>query len=237
LSAGKREYALGAAQPVDGYANGWRINSYCKVARMAFVPQHAANLALITSAVGALAMLLLTLGLRFPRSLLRRGASVAITEQIGLQAREVPAGAVRYGALTAAAWGVTVELLGAFMFAPRFGAVVGPLTFLLVLTGIGVRRLVLVGATGLAVVPLLYLIAPVSQSGGAAFFFSQDHLAAHWIAAGAILALAGAAGLQAHGLRSQHRRGRPRSPSHSDAGAQARVDAAEPQREHPVVTT
>jgi hypothetical protein len=169
---------------------------------MAFAPQGAADLALVLSAVAAVAMLLLALGARLPARILRRrpsaGLAVPLAETV---VADVPGGAFRYTLLTAAACGLAVELFGVLVFAPRFGALAGPVAFLLVLTGIGVRRLVLLAAVGMAIVPLLYLTRPVSRQGGAAFSFAIDHLWGHWIAAGAICAILGAAFLQARGLR------------------------------------
>jgi hypothetical protein len=123
-----------------------------------------------------------------------------------------------------------VELLSAFAFAPRFGAVVGPLTFLLVLVGIGVRRLVFSASLAVATVPLLYLASPASRAGGSAFSFSVDHLAAHWIAAGATCAMLGAGFLQARGIRaSATARGESRSRVTHTAGGQREATAPRQQ--------
>jgi arabinofuranan 3-O-arabinosyltransferase len=226
------EHPLGPAQPIDGYANGWRIGAACVSARMAFAPQATANLAFVISAVAALLMLLLVLGVRLPMRILQRlrrpaPAPAPPAEPV---VGEVTGAAFRYGLLTAAAAGLAVELFGALVFAPRFGAVAGSVMFLLVLTGIGVRRLVLLASVGLVVVPILYLTGPVSRQGGSGFYFSLDHLAAHWIAAGAVIAVAGAAVLQARGLRAQTKRGTSKPSAQSEASSTTLGEA--PVQEH-----
>lgn len=198
-----RERALGPARPIDGYANGWRIGPGCASARMAFVPQRAADLALLISGLATGLMLLLALGARLRLPVWRRRLARRAAEPPGVPTVvEVPARSLRYGLLTAAAWGVGVELFGALVFAPRFGVVVGPLTFVLVLLGIGVGRLVGLASVAILTVPLLYITRPASHSG-AAFYFPLEHLAAHWLTAGATLAMAGAAALQCRGIRSR----------------------------------
>ena len=60
---------LGAPEPIDGYANGWRIDRGCATARFEFAANSAARWSLWLAAAGCLAMLVL-LGVGWRR---RRG--------------------------------------------------------------------------------------------------------------------------------------------------------------------
>jgi hypothetical protein len=128
-----------------------------------------------------------------------------------------------------------LEVFGAVVFAPRFGAVVGPLTFLLLLTGIGVRRLILLAGVGIATLPVLYLAAPVSRVGGAPFYFSLDHLAANWIAAGAVLAILGAGLLQVLEFRSQRKLGGAERQDRPEQSPAAKRAGSQPEPKQPAV--
>jgi hypothetical protein len=61
-------------------------------------------------------------------------------------------------------------------------------------------------ALGLALVPVLYLIAPASRLNDLSFTYATHYLAAHWIATGAVMALAAAGVLGGLELRSARRR-------------------------------
>src|SRR5439155_838351 len=58
-SAGAHE--LGAPSPIDGFANGWRVDRSCAVARFWFKPQRLALAAYGVSALAGLALLVLVL--------------------------------------------------------------------------------------------------------------------------------------------------------------------------------
>jgi hypothetical protein len=95
---------------------------------------------------------------------------------------------------------------------------------------VGVRRLALLAGLGTAVVPVLYLVKPVTP--GSAFFLSLNHIGAHWVASGAVLAIAAAGLLQARGLRAQSKpraaehQTRPRPSSDADDATTRRERAA-----------
>ena len=58
-SADGKERKLGAPEPIDGFANGWRVGSSCAVARFWFAPQRLATVSYGVSALAGLAILLL----------------------------------------------------------------------------------------------------------------------------------------------------------------------------------
>ena len=93
------------------------------------------------------------------------------------------------------------------LFALRVGAVLGPLAVVLLRDGINTRRLVVLAAAGIAVVPAIYLAGLSLDQGGFNFSYANDQLGAHWIAVGAVCCLAAASGIAAHAVRRGRRRG------------------------------
>lgn len=71
-----REHDLGAPVPIDGYANGWAIDSSCRGARFAFAPQRWATVSYIASGAGCLALLAVA-GFGFLRRRRLRATTVA----------------------------------------------------------------------------------------------------------------------------------------------------------------
>jgi hypothetical protein len=200
---GGDERDLGAPEPIDGFATGWRAPADCTQARFAFAPQRAANLAYLLSlaAVAAMLAFLLAAGWR------RRHATAA-----GAAARE--GGAASLDAVPAAdplvvlpwrwavAAAVAVGLAGGFLFALRAGAVLVPLTLLALRVGLNVRRLLAVAALSIAALPVIYLVFPGRDRAGNEFGYPNDLVGAHWVALLAVLCLLGAGLLLATRLRA-----------------------------------
>jgi arabinofuranan 3-O-arabinosyltransferase len=228
--ASGHERALGGSTPIDGYANGWRIDSSCLSARMAFAPQSIADLAYIVSAIGATLLVAIALGLKLPESARRR-----LTAPAGIRRtrsrRPKPASVIRQPSRppldrppirlqlrTALAWGAGVGALTGFVFAVRFGVVAGLLTAGLLLDGISVRRLTAVAFIGAVAIPLLYVARPAHNYGGFSFYFAQHQLLAHWIGAGVVCALLAAALLRTRELRASGRQPGTRDRERVDGG-------------------
>jgi hypothetical protein len=90
---------------------------------------------------------------------------------------------------------------GGFVFAWRAGAVLFVVTLLLALLGTTVRRLLAIAAAAFAVVPVVYLVDPAPDLGGAFFSYAYWHLTAHWVATAGVCAVAAAAVLDLRALR------------------------------------
>ena len=67
--------------------------------------------------------------------------------------------------------------------------------------GVSVRRLLIVAATCIGALPLVYIVFPARDRGGNEFSYPDDLLGAHWIAVLAVLCLLGAGLLLAVRLR------------------------------------
>ena len=101
----------------------------------------------------------------------------------------------------ALAAGLAVGLVGGFLFALRAGVVLAPLAVLALRAGVSVRRLLLVAATCIGALPLIYLVFPVRERGGNEFDYPNDLVGAHWVALLAVLCLLAAGLLLAARLR------------------------------------
>jgi hypothetical protein len=184
--ASGRERSLGDPVPIDGYANGWRVGADCREARFAFAPQRLADGAYLISAIAFVAMLLVLL----VSWLRRRGDVVEAATPVGPAADPVR----RLHPLPALACGAGAAGVGWFLFGPRAGLAVGAGVALALLVGVSVRRLIALATVALAAVPVLYVLDPAPRPSGLTFTYSSHHIAAHWVALAAVLAL-GAAGL------------------------------------------
>ncbi len=199
---GAGEASLGAPEPVDGYANGWRIGPDCRTARFEFAPQRLATASYWLSAAGCTALLLVLLTRLRPRRRRRPGHAASPPGGASAWLAEPLADPLRRVAWRPAlAAGAAITLIGGFVFALRAGAVLGPLAVLLLRLGVSVRRLVALAALAIAALPALYLIFPARDKGGFSFDYAIDNIAAHWVAVGAVCCLLGAAALAAATLR------------------------------------
>jgi arabinofuranan 3-O-arabinosyltransferase len=236
------ERSLGAPRVVDGYANGWRVDRRCRDVRFAYGPQTPVNLAYIASALAALLALALLLAPakwreavahRLPR---RRERTLAPTPTDAARSAADRAAADAAAAdpepgderprpwplPAAVAAGLAVGAILGFVFALRAGAVIGPVTTIVLWRGFGARALTLAAAAVLGlVVPALYLVFPARDRGGFNFSYATDQLAAHWCAVAAIVLL-GLALARTLAAWRRLSRATPRSP------AGARADEASP---------
>jgi arabinofuranan 3-O-arabinosyltransferase len=208
------ERGLGVPVPIDGYANGWRVDPDCREARFAFTPQRAANVGYIVSAVACLGMLALLVR---PRRRRRRAgvaaagptdcAPVAGAARLPAVTRAAPADPVRRVRWPVAALvAVLVAGFGSFLFGPRAGIAFGLGTGALLLVGLTVRRLIAVAGLALAAVPVLYVASPAPRPNGLAFTYATHYIAAHWVAVAAVTCVGGAGVLGALAVRAAGRR-------------------------------
>jgi hypothetical protein len=193
---GGDERDLGAPEPFDGFATGWKAPAGCTAARFAFSPQRIANASYLLSAVTALLMLAFLVV-----AVLRPGTRRATTETAVTQ---VPAGdpVITLPWRWALLAGVAVGLGGGFLFALRAGAVLAPLTVLALRAGVTVKRLLTVAAVCIGALPLIYLVFPARHRGGNEFGYPNDLVGAHWVALLAVLCLLAAGVLLAARVRA-----------------------------------
>jgi arabinofuranan 3-O-arabinosyltransferase len=170
---------LGAPEPVDGYAMGWRVEAGCRVADLWFAPDRAVRLGYWISAPILLALVLLLL-LRRP-SPYRDGRPPELPES------DPPA---RMPARRAVVAAVVVGAALGFVFAARSAPLIALGTFLILWRGIGTRALIAAaGALLVVVVPLLSLAIPVRNPGGFNFEYAHERIAVHWVAVAAVVLL------------------------------------------------
>jgi hypothetical protein len=195
-SANGQERELGAPIPIDGFANGWPVTGSCATADISFGPQRLAAVSYVVSALAGLAILVL---LALP--LWRRPAPAKVLGEPGGDPGDP---AVRLAPRAAVALGVAVGLAGAWFFAVRAGVLLGAAVAVLTWTGVSSRRILWLAIPPLAVIPLLYVLAPSSGLGGF-FGYADQHIAAHWLAVAAVCAIAAASLLDARRLRHASR--------------------------------
>ena len=171
--------SLGKPVALQGYANAWPVDRGCRDVSFAFAPNRALLAGDLISLVACLALLAL-LVLRRPRA---GAASLAPLHDAPARAwplRRALAGAVAAG------------LVLGFVFALRAGAVLAPLTFLVLWRGVSARTLALLaGGILLLVVPVLHVAVGLPGEGYDTNYAVQ-RIAEHWLAVGAVCALAGA---------------------------------------------
>ena len=170
---------LGEPVPIDGYANGWRVDR-CERASFSFKPIGTVRAGYGISLVAILALVALLL-IRRPW---RRPPSTALGGEttpspLLAQPLALPI-AVAIGAAAAAVLGAA--------FALRAGAVAGPIVALVLWRGISARALALAAATLFAiVVPGIYLFDMPDDLGGFNSNYPIDLIAAHWAAVLAVV--------------------------------------------------
>jgi hypothetical protein len=203
--AGGHEGTLGAPTPIDGFANGWRVDRGCRNARFAFGPQRIANAAYLASLIGVVAMLSIVL----VEALRRRRRGPRALPAPGAQALAAPPG----DPLTRLSWPGTLALAATaglavgLLYGSVAGLALGAVLTVLGREGLSASRLLAVGALGLAAVPALYLAAPAVDHGGFNFDYAREHLDAHRVAAVALVCVLGACALDAVRWRVARRRG------------------------------
>jgi arabinofuranan 3-O-arabinosyltransferase len=171
--------ALGRPVPLQGYANAWPVQRGCRDVSFAFGPNRALVASDAISLVACLALLALLI-LRRPRS-----APASLEPLPDAPARGWP---VRR-ALVA---GVAAGLVLGFVFALRAGAVLGPLTFVVLWRGVSARTLALgAGAALLVAVPVLHLVVGLPGDGYMTNY-AVERIAEHWVTVGALCALGAA---------------------------------------------
>jgi hypothetical protein len=170
--------ALGGPEPVDAYANGWRVGGGCRRVHFAYAPNRWATVSYVISGLAVVMLLALIL---LPR---RRARAVLEPSPI---ADADPAR--RWPLRRALVAGVAAGLVGGFLFAARTGPGIAVLVTLVLWRGVGARALSLAAGALLAlVVPALYLVEMPDNHGGFNGEYALDLLAAHWTAlAGALL--------------------------------------------------
>jgi len=173
---------LGRPVPMQGYANAWPIEPGCERVDVRFAPDRTLVVAYVLSAVaivGLLAFLLLRREQRRRQAHAPRGDLVAAADR--------PAPWPWQRALAA---GVLAAAVLGFVLALRAGVVLGPLVALILWRGVPSRMLVTAAGLALLVaVPFAHVVAGDDDPGGYNTNFAVDHIAAHWIAAGAIALL------------------------------------------------
>lgn len=173
--------SLGAAAPVQGYANGWVAPAGCSRVAFAFAPNRTVLRAAIASLIAAVLALLYLLLRRPPRP----GPAPEPLPPAPTPARWPPARAAAAGLAAAAVLG--------FLFALRAGVVLGPIVFLVLWRGVGARALALAGGVILLVaVPLLSILAAPLPRTGFQTNYAVDRIAAHWAAVLAVTLLGAA---------------------------------------------
>jgi arabinofuranan 3-O-arabinosyltransferase len=171
--------SLGKPVALQGYANAWPVQRGCRDVSFAFAPNRALLAGDLISLVACLVLLAL-LVLRRPRA---GAASLA-------PLRDVPARG--WPLRRALAAGVAAGVVLGFVFALRAGAVLAPLTFLVLWRGVPARTLALLaGGILLVVVPVLHVAVGLPGEGYDTNYAVQ-RIAEHWVAVGAVCALAGA---------------------------------------------
>ncbi|MGI8633630.1 MAG: alpha-(1-_3)-arabinofuranosyltransferase domain-containing protein [Solirubrobacterales bacterium] len=180
---------LGEPVPIDGYANGWKVDR-CAEASFRFGPDRAATAGYVVSGLGALALLVFL-----------------VVRPAGDRPRPLRAlprtanGMRRWPWWQGLAAGLLASPVLGLLFSLRAGAVLGPLVALVLWRGIGPRALTYAAAAVLGVaVPAVYLLFGPADNGGYNANYATELLGAHWLGVVALtlLGLACAATVIAH---------------------------------------
>jgi len=184
--------SLGKPVALQGYANAWPVDRGCRDVSFAFAPNRALLAGDLISLVACLALLAL-LVLRRPRA-----AAASLAPLPDAPARAWP---LRRALIA----GVAAGLVLGFVFALRAGAVLGPLTFLVLWRGLSARTLALLaGGILLVVLPVLHVAVGLPGEGYDTNYAVQ-RIAEHWLAVGAVCALGGALWLTLSPARARRR--------------------------------
>jgi hypothetical protein len=172
--------ALGAPIPIDGYANGWRVQPGCTDVSFTFAPNRLALIGYLVSLLtGVVCLVLIGLGWR------RRRARPETTPLGESGTGEAPVSVWPVGRALAAA--VAAGVAFGFVFGVIPGIVSVPAIALVLWRGIDARPLTIAAAALLGiVVPVLYLVHPGDEQGGNHFGYAMGHLGAHYVAVAAL---------------------------------------------------
>ena len=209
--------SLGPSQPIDAYANGWRVPGHCRQVAFAFAPDEGVRKGYVISAVVCFLLLVFLLvgwrlvsptGARAPWALLP-DAPIA-----------------RIGPVRAAAVALVLTVPLCLVFGLRTAVAIFPGLTLILWLGLPARVLVAVAAALLGlVVPLLYVIAAPKNENGYNSKYSVELIYAHWVGVAALILLGVAAWRMLAAARG--RRGRPEPPPTTDSASDG-----EPAPEH-----
>jgi hypothetical protein len=200
---------LGAPVPIQGFANGWKVEPGCRDVSFAWAPNRLLPPAYLLSLAGCLVLL---------GVLLRQRPRPAPADRPLLPDDEP---VTRVPLRRALAAGVVAGVVLGFVFALRAGVVIGPAVALILWAGIPARRLALAGGAILAVaVPIAYLVIPAEDHGGFNTNLAVERIAAHWIGVAGVVLLGAALCRSLAAARAAHpdrprlpgRRGRVRDP-------------------------
>ncbi|HEV7493128.1 alpha-(1-_3)-arabinofuranosyltransferase domain-containing protein [Baekduia sp.] len=182
--------SLGTPRPMQGYANAWPVTRGCRIVDFTYNLQRAATAGYLISLAGCLLLLLVALvGFR------RRRRAIAGKREDDDGPRPLllpPTGARGHLALVPA---LTAVVAIGLAFGLRAGAVAAVAFAVIAWRGISDRALGIIVALLLGVgVPLAYVVAAIVHDdegvGGNATDFGANRMAAHWMAVGALIALA-----------------------------------------------
>jgi hypothetical protein len=194
---------LGEPEPVDAFANGWRVPHGCRTARFAFGPDRLAIAGYLISAFAAL-LLALGAGVMFVRR--RRDGTApapALVPETPLPDDLWPA---RWDWRRAIAAGAVAGAILGFVFAIRAGVLVAPMVAFVLWRGVAARTLAVIAAVLLAVVvPAIYELRLPHDKGGYRFTYAVDLITAHWVAVAALILLVTALGRVLSTARSRSR--------------------------------
>jgi arabinofuranan 3-O-arabinosyltransferase len=184
---------LGEPQPIQGFANGWKVDPGCTDVAFAWAPNKVLLPAYILSAIGCLFLLVV----------FWRRRSEPAPEARALLPDDAPD--TRWPLPRALAAGVAAGLVLGFVFALRAGIVIGPAVFLILWRGVSARQLALAGGAVLAVgVPLAYLLIPVDDLGGYNTNLSVERIDAHWVGVAGVVLLGAALCRSLAAARASH---------------------------------
>jgi arabinofuranan 3-O-arabinosyltransferase len=200
-----KERDLGSPVPIDGFANGWRVQPGCSRVRFVFAPQRFADASYVVSLV-VLVALLVVLAVAAVRSR-HRALAGAEAPSLAWGAR-VPTPVRRFPVWIAIPAALVLGTVGGVIFAWRAGPAIALAVLVLLVVGVSVIRLLALAILGLVALPVLYVVRPfsdVSAGNFANFTYAQYYIVAHWVAVGVVCALIGALVLWLAELRSATR--------------------------------
>jgi hypothetical protein len=172
-------HSLGPPRVIDAFANGWPVEPGCRSVSIVFGPQKLMTAGLLAGGLAS-AILLVVLACTRPGAAIEAVADPPRPRLAAWPRRP----ALAAGLVAAAVFGVLCGL--------RAGAVVGPVTFVILWRGVPNRRVILAAGGLLLLVPVLYVLFPGVNQGGYDIGYPSQHLGAHWVTVGglALLALA-----------------------------------------------